>query len=248
MSDRSLLLWSSGALTHQGNVRRTNEDAYLELPELGLWTVADGMGGHQAGDLASQMIVDTLSEVQEPSNLDTFIDDVTQNILFVNQRLREIAQKKFAHDIIGCTVVSMLVYGSQCAFLWAGDSRVYRRRNNTLQQLTLDHNMLQDFLDKGMALKEALQYPECQILTRAVGADDQLEIAVWVDELLDGDRYLLCSDGLYKELSDHEINTILANENSDSTSLAQQFMDQSLAKTGRDNITVVVVGIHDAFA
>ncbi len=240
MTESPLLIWRSASRTDRGKVREINEDAYLDLPELGLWAVADGMGGHEAGDLASQMIVDVLQDVGEPFDVKSFAGEVEKKLYEVHQRLREIAAQHYDNRTIGSTVAALLAYGSRCACIWVGDSRVYRQRSGTLVQLTRDHTLAEEYVEKGfMSPEEAAQNPSANVLTQAIGASDALNIGVRFEDITNDDICLLCSDGLYKELTDTEIAQILRGERSDF--IATKLLDLALERGARDNVTVAVV-------
>src|SRR3972149_10624726 len=127
--------WSSYGLSDKGKVRKHNEDSMLVRPEVGLWVVADGMGGHSAGDVASQMIVNSLRDVQAGNKLNNYINDIEDRLLAVNKHLLDKAQQSTKSITIGSTVVAMLAYGKYCAYIWAGDSRLYRLRNRQIRQM-----------------------------------------------------------------------------------------------------------------
>ena len=135
----NVLSWSSFGITDVGKVRKLNEDSLLDRPEIGLWVVADGMGGHEGGDVASQMIVNSLGKIHEGITLDRYIDDIENRLLKVNKRLLAKAGESEKQVTMGSTVAGMVAYDKFCTFFWAGDSRLYRLRNVALRQLTLDN-------------------------------------------------------------------------------------------------------------
>ncbi len=246
MNNDTLLVWSSACETHPGKVRKVNEDACLDLPELGLWAVADGMGGHDAGDIASQLVVDQLRKIQEPSEIHGFVSEVKTRLSEANQQLREMASQRYHDRTIGSTVVAMTAFGNQCAFIWVGDSRIYRLRNGTLEKLTKDHSMIEDYIDQGLLHPdEAESSSIANVITRAIGAEDELEIDYKIDTMNSGDVYLLCSDGLYREVTEQQISEGIAINNS--ATCAKTLLDLALANEARDNITVGVVHIRQAF-
>lgn len=248
MISDSILIWRSACATDVGKVRRVNEDAYLDLHELGLWVVADGMGGHMAGDVASRMIVDSCKQIDEPQDLNSFIADVEYRLLEVNHKLREMAAQQFNDSTIGSTVAALLAYDRQCACLWAGDSRIYRLRDNKLEQMTRDHSMVEEYLAEGfMSPQEVYNSGLANALTRAIGAQDELSIDVRIEEMQDGDSFLLCSDGLYRELKEEEI-TQLMNRKDNSTTIANNLLERALSREAKDNITLSVVQIKDAYS
>ncbi|VAW69192.1 Protein serine/threonine phosphatase PrpC, regulation of stationary phase [hydrothermal vent metagenome] len=247
MNSRSFLVWSSAAVTHTGKVRSVNQDACLDLPELGLWVIADGMGGHEAGDVASRTIIDFFKQMNEPHDLNSFIAEAQHTLIDVNQNLRLMAAQQYNNATIGSTVVILLAYGSQCACLWVGDSRIYRLRNDKLEQLTKDHSMVEKYIDEGvMSPQEAHNSNIANALTRAIGGEDELEIDVKIEEMQENDRFLLCSDGLYREVS-HETMRQLMSQGNDCANITKSLLEHALSNTAKDNITVSVVQIKDAY-
>ena len=145
----SALSWHSYGITNVGKIREYNEDSLLQRPEAGMWAVADGMGGHHAGDVASQMIVNTLDKVHEGQSLEQFIDDIENRLVLVNEKLIKKADESYIPITIGSTVAVMVAHSRFCVYLWAGDSRLYRQRNGELQQLTTDHSQVQHYIELG---------------------------------------------------------------------------------------------------
>lgn len=235
--------WSSSACTHVGKVRSHNEDAFLELPEHCLWVVADGMGGHAVGDVASRMITDALRETSPPTSLEQQIDEISQSLQSVNHRLREEAAKR-RESVIGSTVAVLIAYEGRCACLWAGDSRLYLSRDGKLSQLSRDHNQVEELIAQGLIDRDqAKNYPGGSAITRAVGASTKLELEIAIRNVEDGDIYLLCSDGLTNEVSDNEIATELARGNP--KRICKNLMNYALQRSARDNITIVIAQAED---
>lgn len=227
-----LRFWSSSR-TVTGNVRSANEDSVLDLPAAGLWVVADGMGGHNAGDVASRMVVDALADVRPTERPSQLIDQIEDRILEVNRALHERSMQPGA-GLSGTTVVALVAFDRFVACLWAGDSRVYRMRGTALEQLTRDHSEVQEFADQGRGAGEAAQ----NVITRAVGGFGDLQLDLEIREVRDGDAYLLCSDGLYRELSDQNIAWHLRQE---PAAAATALIDQALSGTCADNVSAIVV-------
>ena len=232
--------WRSHACTDVGTVRKINEDACLDHNQHGLWVVADGMGGHAAGDVASQLIINTMEKLNHPGSLNEFIDAVEQGFLDVNQRLLDLSARELDNQTVGSTVVSLLVHEDHCAVLWAGDSRAYRLRGDELEMLIQEHTQAEELVEQGLLdAAEAESHPTFNILTRAVGAQDPLYIDVDVLPVEKGDRFLLCSDGLNKAVSDAEICAgMLNNSVEESVNL---LVKQALDQGSRDNVTVIVI-------
>ena len=236
------LTWRSFACTDVGAVRKINEDSMLARPERGLWAVADGMGGHSAGDRASQLVVARLDALEMPDALSQAIDAVDDALVASNTALRELAQAEHKRTI-GCTAAAMVIRGRHAAMLWTGDSRVYRHRpGEGLSQLTQDHAMVEQLVTQGVLTRaEAENHPQANLITRAVGAADVLFVDVELFELAPGDVLMICSDGLYKEVDNKEIGELLADESSEDA--ARALVDLALSRRARDNTTVIVVRI-----
>jgi serine/threonine protein phosphatase PrpC len=232
--------WQSAAITDVGKVRKLNEDSILERNEAGLWVVADGMGGHSAGDLASQLIVNSLARLDTDITLAGLVEQVEQTVQNVNDRLFAVAN---AHNqTSGSTVVLLLISGKHAVVMWAGDSRCYRLRHGQLTQVSTDHTQIELFISKGLLTRaEAVGHPSGNMVTRAVGVTDELLMEMDLLELADGDCFLLCSDGLDKHLKDEEIAQHLRA--GDSQTVARALIDLTLARGAVDNVSVCVVKI-----
>lgn len=234
------LLAISAAESHLGAVRRINEDACLDLADQGLWVVADGMGGHQAGDVASQSVVAALADIGGYQSMGEFVSDVERRLLAVDARLRQ-ATGGDEDAMMGSTVVALLAWHRLVAFVWAGDSRAYRLRAGRLRQLTRDHSEVEELIARGELTREAAEaHPSANVITRAIGALDGSEtLEVGMSDLRPGDRYLLCSDGLYRVVSDEELAEHLATFAPDE--MCRRLIDLALARNCSDNVTVICV-------
>ena len=241
-NDTKTFSWISYGKTDVGKARKLNEDSMLVRPDVGMWAVADGMGGHEAGDVASQMVVSTLNEIQLGSSLEKYINDIEDALVNVNKKLIEIAHQGEKPTTCGSTVVVMLAYEKYCAFLWAGDSRLYRIRDNKIIQLTTDHSQVQLYVEQGLISKEeAESHPHANMITRAVGATEDFVLDVDMQEMEKGDRYLLCSDGLTKHIPDLDFEKMLAK--GDVENKCSELIDLTLARGAKDNVTAVLVDI-----
>ncbi|MCP5421168.1 MAG: serine/threonine-protein phosphatase [Gammaproteobacteria bacterium] len=244
MSNARQFVWSSADRSHVGMVRKINEDACLALPDLGLWAVADGMGGHEAGEVASQMIIDALRQVPGELPWEAFIAAVQAQLQSVNERLREESNRRYQQRTIGSTVAILLAKDDQCACLWAGDSRIYRLRNNQLQQLTRDHSHVQELVDQGLIdPDQAHDHPLGNVITRAVGSAEALEVDVRIQDLQASDVFLLCSDGLNKAVTDAEIARLL--NVTDNHEVVQSLIHLALVRGASDNVTTIVVRVAE---
>lgn len=233
--------WRSAARTDTGKVRARNEDAFLALPEQGLWVVADGMGGHQNGALASRLIVEHLAELPEGS-LEQRLVGLRQCLHRLNHRLgQELTVTAERTDtVIGSTVVALLLEGDRAVCVWAGDSRCYLWRASRLYQLSRDHSLVQQLIDEqGLAPQEAARHPAAHALTRAIGASETLQLDILELDVLPGDVFLLCSDGLYQGVSADELGACL---NLPSPHLAvERLFQRALDGPARDNLSAVVI-------
>lgn len=242
-TEPSRLRWSSASRTHVGMVRKLNEDSCLELADQGIWAVADGMGGHAAGDLASRSVVEALSLLAESSSLGSLVEGVNRQMQAVNASLAKEARRRRV-QVIGSTAVILLAYGDHAVVVWAGDSRAYRYRQGELTQLTRDHSQVEELVAQGRITREqAEHYPGSNVITRAVGVMDHLELDSEMSQVQEGDIFLLCSDGLYNEIRDNEIREALAV--GDCKYSCDLLLERALSRGARDNVTVVVVRALD---
>lgn len=240
------LLWSSASRTDVGRVRALNEDACLDLPQKGLWAVADGMGGHTAGDLASGMIVRSLGGLAVPNTLTSYLATARGTLQTVNHQLREEAARR-AVRMIGSTVAVLMARGREFGWLWAGDSRIYLYRDAQLEPLTTDHSYVAELQAQGhLSAEAARHHPSQHLITRAVGAADWLDLDEGRIVVRDGDLFLLCSDGLSNEVQVPGI--VRALEGGDCQQATETLVEMALQAGGRDNITAVVVKVDDPVA
>jgi len=237
-------VYRSASATHRGHVRSHNEDAFLLRPDLGVWAVADGMGGHERGDYASRQVAASLETMGSEGSLAALVEAAEDAILSVHQHLRE--RGLAVGSVIGSTVVALLLREGHAVVLWAGDSRAYRLRNGLMYRLSHDHSVVQSLIDQGLLeATAAADHPLANRITRAVGAGDTLHLEMELLPICAGDRFLLCSDGLDRHVADEEIASLLA-ANHDPEACAKALLDKSLALGGSDNITCLVVDITTA--
>ena len=223
---------SAGA-THPGKLRGENQDAYVAAPECGLWAVADGMGGHAEGHVASQMVRDALAAIGPQASLAAGVSAVTAALADVNDYLHSMSLRRINPVVSGTTVVVLLTRGTRGVCLWAGDSRLYRLRDDALEQLSVDHSEEEEGAgDAGMPRRP-------NVITRAIGGREGLELEQLGLDVRLGDRLLLCSDGLYRELSLEQIGGLLRS--GDAISTVETLIRQVLRGEAADNVTVVVV-------
>jgi len=235
--------WTSASRSHPGRVRQLNEDACLDQSEHGLWAVADGMGGHSLGEFASGLAVQGLMDLPAAQDLEQRVSVALDWMQEVNRHLRAEALRRDV-PLIGTTIAALLAAGSLCSCLWAGDSRIYLYRAKRLRQLTRDHSHLEAARSRRVSRSnDTLERPRANLITRALGAEDTLHIDRMTVELLDGDIFLLCTDGLSNEVSELSIEQALLPG---ICSLAcDALIDMALDREARDNITAVVVRAED---
>jgi serine/threonine protein phosphatase PrpC len=235
-----VLHWVSASATHVGKVRKLNEDALLEHPQIGLWAVADGVGGASAGDWASAFTVQSLGRSSKPDSIAEFVAEVSERLGAVNGTLRRQA-KAAARQAIATTVVVLQFFDEKFACTWAGDSRLYLLRRGQLRQVNRDHSEVQEMVDRGMLeSSEARNHPRGNVVTRAVGAYETLDLDLAQDQLLADDTFLLCSDGLTKTAEDDEIATLLSQPPEKAVGA---LIELALDRGAPDNVTVVVVKV-----
>lgn len=232
--------YQSSSKTHVGYVRSLNEDAFLDKTDHALWVVADGMGGHEAGDIASRLVVDCLDKIEHNADSNALYEAIKEGIYAANNELLEMGQSN--NRINGTTVVAMFLHEGTCHYIWAGDSRLYLLRDKSLKQLTKDHSQAEIYVDLGMMTRdEASQHISSNLLTRAIGTDEDLELDSGSCELQIGDRFLLSSDGLDKHVLHAEIEQILTDHDRDNAT--DELIEKALENGGTDNITVSIIDI-----
>lgn len=232
--------WVSSGITNVGNVRDVNEDAILDLPQRGLWVVADGMGGHQAGDVASSSVVNSLANIGEFDSPSELVDTIEDQLIRVNYDLYSLSKQGGSEQVIGSTISALVALPGYCLCIWAGDSRVYRLRDFELEQITCDHSEVEELIAEGkLDRDDADGYPGENIITRAVGGEEGLILEMRMFPLQDKDRFLLCSDGLYKDVKFDEIGTLISNGNT--ADACQRLISCALSRRCADNVSVITV-------
>lgn len=231
----------SCAATDVGHVRKVNEDAFLDAREQNLWLVADGMGGHSRGDKASQFIVEAMQSFQRSTSATKSVDDLLFRLRQANEHCRRLARGQ----VMGSTVAALYLHDNTAYILWAGDSRIYRDRAGEFSQLTDDHSLVQELHRLGeLTADEAENHPSSNVITRAIGVADDIEIQVRQVDLASSDRFLLCSDGLFKDVKPTEVASNLALPS------PKQALDAlvklALRRGGTDNVTGIIVQLANA--
>lgn len=239
------LRYASAGRLHVGKVRQHNEDAILVRDDIGLWVVADGMGGHSAGDYASGLLVHQLDKLERHGNVFDFIESIEDTVTEVNSHLLKLAVERGV-DVIGTTVV-LLVYSPDFMLCgWIGDSRGYCYEAGRLNLITEDHvhgGVKQDLTHFGGALPPQ-PAPGAGFLTRAIGVEDHVCLDWVVAGNRPGMRFLLCSDGINKEMSDEELEAEFRAAQ-DPKFLADKLIDASMARKARDNMAAIIMQLHD---
>jgi type VI secretion system protein ImpM len=223
---------SAGA-SDVGRSRSVNQDAFLERTDVGVWAVADGLGGHQDGEVASRMVCDALADFIPDASFEQMVDTASGRIGDVNAHLVRAATREYNAVRSGTTVVALLARGTRCAILWAGDSRVYRLRHGRLEQLTRDHSLAE----------VGGPHQTSTAITRAVGSEAVLALDVYRDRVWTGDRFLLCSDGLTRVLPASQIQA--AMELPDIQRTVDSLIADTLAAGAPDNVTVVLIEAYE---
>ena len=248
MPETDLFLYDTGARSDVGRVRDHNEDSLLARPDYGLWVVADGMGGHAAGDFASQTIAAELAEIGVPGSLE---DLQARVMLRLGQATRALQARSAALGgvTVGATLVALLIHEDQFACLWAGDSRIYLLRAGQLYRLTEDHTEVQQLLSAGaITAEQARVWPRRNVITRAIGVADPPECERVAGRVEPGDLFLLCSDGLTGHVEDAELEQMMGPG---AGSLAAQAICDALValvleRGAHDNVTAVALRCHPA--
>lgn len=228
--------------THVGLRRKLNEDALVSLPEMGLWAVADGMGGHDAGEVASAKVVEVLSALSPDPDPDLQVRQAVDALKAANSALIDLAHQSMEQRTIGSTVVGLAVGNGQYRCFWAGDSRAYRYRDGTIVQISRDHSLVQDLVAAGMLdPNDAEKHPNSNVITRAVGAADELHVETKGGVAFPGDVFLLASDGLTRMVTQVEILAALYSKPLEQA--ADSLLEMVLARGAPDNVTMVIVRV-----
>ena len=244
--------------TNVGMKRAVNEDAFTLLDEDALYVVADGMGGHASGEVASKMAIDTLREFFRATSADPEAtwpykmdkargyeeNRLITSIKLSNLRIFENAQRDAKLRGMGTTLVAMLVVDDGVLIAHVGDSRAYRVRDGKLTQLTEDHSLLNDYIKmKRLSEEEIANFPHKNVIVRALGMKETVKVDTQLDRPQLGDIYILCSDGLCGPASDEEIHEIVLAEGKDLKVAAAKLIERANDNGGPDNITVVLAKV-----
>jgi serine/threonine protein phosphatase PrpC len=234
--------FDTGAVTHVGKVRTVNEDSFASHPEFGVWAVADGVGGYEAGEVASQLIAESISSIGPPVSADDQLARFIERITRSNDEIRQLAQERDG-AFMGSTIAAVLIADNQFNCVWSGDSRVYRIRDRAIEQISHDHSEVQELLDKGVLTEEeAKDWPRRNVITRAVGVFDDPELDIREGAIENGDVFVLCSDGLTGHVSDEEICAMIENKRPQAA--CDELVETTLSRGAKDNVTVIIVRCH----
>jgi len=232
----------SRAVSAVGHVRKVNEDSFMDASELGLWVVADGMGGHSKGDRASQEIIAQLQTFKPTDNSRNDIEEIVRRLDKANDFCRE----QIDGQVMGSTVAILYFHENTGHAIWAGDSRVYRYRAGELTQLTEDHSLVGELHRLGeLTEDEAENHPSSNVITRAVGVADELDLQLAQFELQPGDRFLLCSDGLFKDVQRAEVKENISLPSMELS--LEKLVRLALRRGGTDNVTAIIVQLSTEF-
>jgi len=253
---------SFAEITDTGKVRDHNEDAIGSDPDIGLMVLADGMGGYSAGEVASGIAVQTVTELateganrEERDEIDAHSGLMRQSIVLrdaiyrANKIIYQTAQSQTHCEGMGTTIVACMFYDNKISIAHVGDSRAYRLRDGAFEQITLDHSLLQELVDRGFySAEEAQRSTNRNYVTRALGVEPTVEVEVREYEVLPDDVYLLCSDGLPDMVEDEDIHLTINTFNDSLDVVGQQLVDLANDHGGRDNVSVMLAQVISSFA
>lgn len=252
---------SFASITHPGMVREHNEDFIGSDPEAGLMVLADGMGGYNAGEVASELAVDIVSRMvregisrEDRADIDGASGMMRQSIILrdavsrSNKIIYQTAQSKTECEGMGTTLVATLFYDDRVSIAHVGDSRAYRLRNDNFEQLTLDHSLLQELVDRGFySQEEAQRSTNRNYVTRALGVEPTVEVEIQEEVAEKGDIYLLCSDGLPDMVEDEDIHLTISTFSASLDVVGQQLVQLSNDHGGRDNISIMLAQVLNPY-
>jgi protein phosphatase len=249
-------------ITDTGKVREHNEDAIGSIGDIGLMVLADGMGGYNAGEVASGIAVQTITQLaseganrERRNELDSSTGFMRQSIVLrdavarANKIIFQTAQSQTHCEGMGTTLVAAMFFDNKVSIAHVGDSRAYRLRGNKFEQLTLDHSLLQELVDRGFySEEEAQRSTNRNYVTRALGVEPTVEVEVQEFDVLPDDVYLLCSDGLPDMVEDEDIHLTISTFNASLDVVGQQLVQLTNDHGGRDNVSVMLAQVLDSFA
>jgi serine/threonine protein phosphatase PrpC len=248
-------------VTDVGKVRDHNEDAIGAQPDIGLWVLADGMGGYNAGEVASGIAVKTIIDLvtkacktEKRSEIESGTGYMRQTIVLrdaihrANKVINQTAQSQPQCEGMGTTLVASLFYDNKVSIAHVGDSRMYRLRGNRFEQITMDHSLLQELVDRGFySQEEAQRSTNRNYVTRALGVEANVEVEVQEIDVQKGDYFLMCSDGLPDMVEDEDIHLTISTFSNDVRTVGEQLIKLTNDNGGRDNVSVILVRVADSF-
>jgi serine/threonine protein phosphatase PrpC len=248
-------------VTDVGKVRDHNEDAIGAQPDIGLWVLADGMGGYNAGEVASGIAVKTIIDLvtkacktEKRSEIESGTGYMRQTIVLrdaihrANKVINQTAQSQPQCEGMGTTLVASLFYDNKVSIAHVGDSRMYRLRDNRFEQITMDHSLLQELVDRGFySQEEAQRSTNRNYVTRALGVEANVEVEVQEIDVQKGDYFLMCSDGLPDMVEDEDIHLTISTFSNDVRTVGEQLIKLTNDNGGRDNVSVILVRVADSF-
>ncbi|WP_417552565.1 PP2C family protein-serine/threonine phosphatase [Marinomonas fungiae] len=235
-------VWEGYGQTDTGPQRSENQDSFITLNDIGLWCVADGMGGHKEGGIASHLATQSLEDIRHCTfeSLDAVAEAVRKIVLDVNRALCEMSSSFYDQEVIGTTIVVLLIYGQRAKVIWVGDSRLYRMRGTSFELVTRDHTQYEELLSRGLVKENQPEHPAHHILTRALGAADLCELEELNLDVMPNDIFLICTDGLSNMISQMDLAKVIYYSEDKNRAVAN-LINMALAKNASDNVTAVIV-------
>jgi len=235
-----------GAQSDQGMIRTSNEDSFIADPQSNTYLVADGMGGHAAGEIASHIAASTVGELLSGLSQNSDVEELLQAaVQEANRRVFEAQKLNPEYRGMGSTLTVLTIPDSRFYLAQVGDSRAYLYRDKTLSQLSRDHSLVWPLFEKGLMSKDDIsRHPQKNLITRSIGTHPEVEADLESGALVEGDVFLLCSDGLTDVLSDHDILQILSNGSMNPQEMSEKLVQAANFGGGPDNVTVVVVSVR----
>ncbi|WP_029511325.1 PP2C family protein-serine/threonine phosphatase [Marinobacterium stanieri] len=236
--------WNGHGQTDVGMVRSENQDSFACLNTCGIWCVADGMGGHKEGSIASHLITQSLESLEalEFRSFSELLNKAQLVLDEANNALCDMSKSFYVDDVIGTTVIALLIHEEQAAVLWAGDSRLYRMRGNSFELITRDHTQYEVLVNQGVISTDTPEgtHPASHVLTRALGVNTHTSVELKYLDLDIGDRFLLCSDGLSNMIEQLELGKTLYYSEDKQRAVAN-LVNMALARQANDNVTALIV-------
>jgi serine/threonine protein phosphatase PrpC len=237
-----------GAQSDQGMVRSSNEDSFIANSRNEIFLVADGMGGHAAGEIASQLTASTVEEIACGGGSNSNMEDLLQlAVQQANMRVYEAQELQPEYRGMGSTLTVLAFRQDRYYLAQVGDSRAYLMRDNTLNQLTRDHSVVWPLFESGVLSKDDIsKHPQKNLITRSIGTHPEVEVDLQNGAALEGDLFLLCSDGLTDVLSDGDILQLISRADRNPQEISEMLVRAANSGGGPDNVTVVVICLRDA--